>query len=33
MMQGYIKDSEKRQEYNTYIKGWLKDIETMKGML
>ena len=33
MMQGYIKDSEKRQEYDTYIKGWLKDIETMKGML
>ncbi|WP_373128970.1 SDR family NAD(P)-dependent oxidoreductase [Dielma fastidiosa] len=33
MMQGYIKDSEKRQEYDTYIKGWLKDIETMKVML
>lgn len=33
MMQGYIKDPEKRREYDTYIKGWLKDIETMKRMV
>lgn len=33
MMQGYIKDSEKRQEYDSYIKKWLKDIETMERML
>lgn len=32
MMQGYIKSSEKRREYDTYIKGWLKDIEAMKRM-
>lgn len=30
MMQGYIKEPEKRREYDTYIKGWLNDIETMK---
>lgn len=29
MMQGYIKDSEKRRVYGAYIRGWLKDIETM----
>ncbi len=33
MMQGYIKDSEKRREYDTYIRGWLKDIESMKRMV
>ena len=33
MMQGYIKDSEKRQEYDSCIRGWLKDIETMKRMV
>lgn len=33
MMQGYIKDPAKRQEYDTYIRGWLKDIETMQRMV
>lgn len=33
MMQGYIKNPEKRQEYDAYIRGWLKDIETLKHML
>lgn len=33
MMQGYIKSPEKRREYDTYIKGWLKDIEAMKCMV
>ncbi len=33
MMQGYIKEPEKRREYDTYIKGWLRDIEAMKGMV
>lgn len=33
MMQGYIKDPEKRREYDTYIRGWLKDIEKMRGMV
>lgn len=33
MMQGYIRDSEKRREYDAYIRGWLKDIETMKRMV
>lgn len=33
MMQGYIKDPEKRREYDTYIRGWLKDIEALKRMV
>lgn len=33
MMQGYIKNPEKRKEYDTYINGWLKDIEAMKRMV
>lgn len=33
MMQGYIKSSEKRREYDAYIRGWLKDIESMKRMM
>lgn len=33
MMQGYIKSSEKRREYDAYIRGWLKDIETLKRMV
>ena len=33
MMQGYIKEPDKRLEYDTYIRGWLKDIEAMERML
>lgn len=33
MMQGYIKNPEKRREYDAYIRGWLKDIETLKRMV
>lgn len=33
MMQGYIKNQEKRQEYESYIRGWIKDIEALKIML
>lgn len=33
MMQGYIKDSEKRKEYGAAIKEWLTDIETIRRML
>lgn len=33
MMQGYIKDSEKRTEYDAYINGWLKDIESLISLV
>ena len=33
MMRGYIKDPEKRQEYDAAIQSWIRDIEDIGAVL